>query len=841
MINVGSVFFDIIANSSGFSKGINSAANMAQNKFSSAMGVVGNAIGVAFSAAAVVGFGKTCVQVAKETQSAWTGLSSIVNGQNKSFSEANSFLQNYVSDGLVPLNNAVTAYKNLLSRGYDTSQIESVMSALKDAAAFGRQASYSYGDAIQSATEGLKNENSVLVDNAGVTKNVAKMWEEYASSIGTTANNLTQQQKIQAEVNGIINETRWQMGDAARYSEEFAGTTARVSASLTTLKTNIGHITIPLANVFIPVVQGALNVANAFTQAVINLMTVMGVDMFDVSVFDNAASSALNTADAISSTGAAAETAAKKVKKSFAAYDEINVLSKNSSSSGSSGSSASGSSIESAFNMPTGNSSGFDTSQIESSIASITAIVSIATLAIGALLTFTGVNLPLGIALLAAGAVGLVTAIAIDWTSTESSVSSTIDLITAIVSGALLVIGAIMVLTGVNLPLGIALLAAGAVGLAATIAINWDSTSNSVKTAIETITEIVSIALLAVGVIIALSGAGLPLGIALIAAGAVGLVASVALNWNETENKVSKIITTITAVVGGALLAIGAILAFSGINLPLGIALIAAGAVTLVASVLPNWNDVSDKTKQTIGLIAGIAGGAMLALGVILLVTGAGIPLGLGLMAAGAATLATAIAPNWNFIVEKIKGICSSVASAFSNLWASIKQTFSGWGNFFSNLWDTIKQKFTSIGTTIGAAISGAFKKAVNSVFATIENIVNTPIRAINSLIGVINKVPGINLGRLSTFSLPRLAQGGWVAANNPQLAIVGDNTREGEIIAPESKIREAVEQAIAKAKGTVQTVKLAIELIIKYPDGRTIIKQINEAQIQEGKILLEV
>ena len=33
-------------------------------------------------------------------------------------------------------------------------------------------------------TEGLKNENSILVDNAGVTKNVAKMWEDYAKAIG---------------------------------------------------------------------------------------------------------------------------------------------------------------------------------------------------------------------------------------------------------------------------------------------------------------------------------------------------------------------------------------------------------------------------------------------------------------------------------------------------------------------------------------------------------------------------------------------------------------------------------------------------------------------------------
>lgn len=37
--------------------------------------------------------------------------------------------------------------------------------------------------------------------------------------------------------------------------------------------------------------------------------------------------------------------------------------------------------------------------------------------------------------------------------------------------------------------------------------------------------------------------------------------------------------------------------------------------------------------------------------------------------------------------------------------------------------------------------------------------------------------------------SLPRLAQGGYVKANTPQLAWVGDNKTQGEIIAPEDKL----------------------------------------------------
>lgn len=864
--NVGSVFFKISSNRGAFTKEMKTTASGVQNSFGSAMKAVGKSIGVAFSVAAVVSFGKKCVQVASETQSAWKGLSSIINGQGKDFGRANAFIQDYIKDGLVPLNNAVTAYKNLAARGYDQSQIESVMNALKDSAAFGRQASLSYGDAIQSATEGLKNENSVLVDNAGVTKNVSKMWEEYAKSIGTTSASLTQQQKIQAEVNGILQETRWQTGDAAKYSHTFAGGIARISATSTQLKTAIGNTLIPVLNQLLPLIQTGLELALSFCNAMQSVMASLGWEMPDVSDFSAAIGSvstdAVNAAAATEGVGTAAETAAKKAKKAFASFDEINVLNTQKSDTSSAGNS--GGMANTAFSsaIPPKNSA-FDTTEMEKQIANITNIVSTAMLAIGAILTFTGANIPLGVALMAAGAVGIAAALAIDWNSTADSVSSAVDVVAAIISGALLAVGAILTFSGANLPLGIALLAVGAAGMATTIALNWDSPTNSCKKTVEAIAAVVGGAFLAIGALLAFTGANIPLGIALLAIGAASSVAAIAMNWNSLDGSVSGVVTTITTIVGGALLGLGAVLAFSGANIPLGIALMATGAVTLAASIAPNWNSVSDKTKNTISVIAGIAGGAMLALGVLLLFSGAGIPLGLGLIGAGAASLAAAIAPNWNTITAKVDGICSNISASASKLWQNIKNTFSNvgsWfhekftsartsienvfsniGNFFGNIWATIKSNFTSIGTKIGDAVGVAFKKAVNSVLATIENVANTPIRAINSLLGVINKVPGINLGRLNEFSLPRLAQGGWVAANNPQLAIIGDNKREGEIVTPESKIREQVEMALAKFGGMVQKVKLELEILIRYPDGRTIIKRINEAQIAEGRILLEV
>ena len=71
----------------------------------------------AFAVGSILAFGKASVDAANESQSAWTGLNSIISGQNKSFSKAQSFINDYISDGLVPLNNAVTTYKNLLLGG----------------------------------------------------------------------------------------------------------------------------------------------------------------------------------------------------------------------------------------------------------------------------------------------------------------------------------------------------------------------------------------------------------------------------------------------------------------------------------------------------------------------------------------------------------------------------------------------------------------------------------------------------------------------------------------------------------------------------------------------------
>lgn len=305
---------------------------------------------------------------------------------------------------------------------------------------------------------------------------------------------------------------------------------------------------------------------------------------------------------------------------------------------------------------------------LSNALSILTAIVSGALLAMGALFAFTGVDVPLGIALMAAGAVGMVTAIGLNWDSMSDPLRRTIGMLETIVGGALLAFGAILALTGVNVPLGVAMIAAGAVSVASAVALNWNSLTGDVQESVLSIVAIVSGALIGVGAILALTGVATGLGIAMIATGAVGLAATVGLNWNSMPDNIRKVTTKILLIAGAASIAIGMILAFTGVATPLGVGLILAGAAALGTAVALNWDTLTNKLKGVTTKILAIAGAAALAIGIILCFTGVGIPLGVGLILSGAAALGTAVAINWETIKEKIKGVFTKIKSMAGSL-----------------------------------------------------------------------------------------------------------------------------------------------------------------------------
>lgn len=128
---------------------------------------------------------------------------------------------------------------------------------------------------------------------------------------------------------------------------------------------------------------------------------------------------------------------------------------------------------------------------------------------------------------------------------------------------------------------------------------------------------------------------------------------------------------------------------------------------------------------------------------------------------------------------------------------------FSAFGQLFSNLWNRLKSTFQSFAGNFGQALGQMFKNAINSVLSFIENFINQPINAINGLIGVINNVPGVNLGYLNRIYLGRMETGGIVPSTAGGRLILAGEGGEDEWVVPESKMASMIEQ-LGGARGNI-------------------------------------
>lgn len=597
--------------------------------------------------------------------------------------------------------------QNLTQLGYDISSFFNI----------------SIEDVMQKLQSGISGELEPL-RRLGYDLSQARL-EQTALNLGIKESvaNMTQAEKAELRYYAIMTQVTTAQGDMARTLEAPANQLRILQAQLTQAARAIGNIFIPALNAILPYAIAVVQVIREIANALANLAGFKLTDV-DYSGVNSAAVGAGSLADNLDD----AAGAAKKLKQYTAGFDELNVFAPNTGSgSGAGAGGAGGFDFDLPTYDFLGDAVqtriGEIKKMIENTLAEITTIVSGFMLAVGAILVVTGVNIPLGVGLMAAGAVGLAATVGLNWTAMSSELASTLALITGVVGGFLLALGAIMAFSGANLPLGIALMAlggaslvtaavinwhnsdrhltdalntltgvlagaslavgamlaftgvaiglgialmaVGAVTLVSAAALNWNSISNALASPLSRVGLLVSGATLALGAILAFSGC-MPLGIALMAVGAASLVSVMALNWNGLSDEIRNVIAIITTVVSVAFLAIGAALAFSGANIPLGLALLAAGAVTMGTAIMPNWNDLSDNVQQKISMITTVVGGALLAVGAILALSGVALPLGLGLMAAGALSLGAIATLNWDFVVNSIKKVVSVITGILS-------------------------------------------------------------------------------------------------------------------------------------------------------------------------------
>lgn len=597
--------------------------------------------------------------------------------------------------------------QNLTQLGYDISSFFNI----------------SIEDAMQKLQSGISGELEPL-RRLGYDLSQARL-EQTALNLGIKESvaNMTQAEKAELRYYAIMTQVTTAQGDMARTLEAPANQLRILQAQLTQAARAIGNIFIPALNAILPYAIAVVQVIREIANALANLAGFKLTDV-DYSGVNSAAVGAGSLADNLDD----AAGAAKKLKQYTAGFDELNVFAPNTGSgSGAGAGGAGGFDFDLPTYDFLGDAVqtriGEIKKMIEDTLAEITTIVSGFMLAVGAILVVTGVNIPLGVGLMAAGAVGLAATVGLNWTAMSSELASTLALITGVVGGFLLALGAIMAFSGANLPLGIALMALGGASLVSAAVINWHNSDQHLTDALTTLTGVLAGASLAVGAMLAFTGVAtglgialmavgavtlvsaaalnwnsipdalasplsrvgllvsgatlalgailafsgcMPLGIALMAIGATSLVSVMALNWNGLSDEIQNVIAIITTVVSVAFLAIGAALAFSGANIPLGLALLAAGAVTMGTAIMPNWNDLSDNVQQKISMITTVVGGALLAVGAILALSGVALPLGLGLMAAGALSLGAVATLNWDFVVNSIKKVVSVITGILS-------------------------------------------------------------------------------------------------------------------------------------------------------------------------------
>lgn len=942
--NVGEIDLSLILNSNKFSsqlKNIDAQANTASSKISSSLSKIGKAALAAFSVAAVVKWGKECLNVATETSNAWIGLNSILTGQGKSFDKAKQFINDYISDGLVPLNNAVTAYKNLAVRGYNSDQIQKTMIALKNSATFGRQSTYSLGEAVQTASEGLKNENSILVDNAGVTKNVAKMWEDYAKSIGKTTNNLTQQEKIQAEVNGILQETKFQSNDAAIYANTYSRKVAQLSQAFTTMKTAIGNAIQPIAKLFIPIITGAVNVVTRLFTALSGLLALFGLKADSVETVSSGigdlATQAGDASDAISGVGDSAKEAGKDAKKAsnnLAAFDNLNVLQKDTNASSGSGGGAGGSSAGIKDTLDVSSTITEDTSAFDGLIARVKELAGIfksgfdisfgdtnfdgiighlkgikdtiiniwtdpkvlgaaenwAKTLLFTLGQVTGSVARIGINL-AEGLVGSIDKYlsqnverikdhickmfdisSKDLTLTGNLFQALGEISDVFKSDTAKQIDANIIAIFANPFMSIQELCGKFVlDLKAILFQPIIDNAEKIKTTIENVmkpiesfTSTLAQAMTYVGdkwnevydqhihpLMESLkTGISDTFGKFLDAyntyvapmlerlatkfnelwnthlkpfvdnvAGLIGSIAdAVTALWNNIlkpvidwiiQNILPVLVPIFEALWNTICNVFGAITDTIG-----GIIQTFKGLIDFIVGIFTgDWNKAWEGIKTFFtgiwNAIKGVVSTVWNAIkGIIEIV----INVIKGRITIVFNAIKTVISNIFNAIKNTVSNIWNGIKNNISNAVNSIKngiinnfQTaynritgiFRNIGSFFSGIWNNIKNTFSALGTKIGDAISGAVKSGINGVLGMIEGVVNKFVNMINGSIDLINNIPGVSIGKLNQLNLPRLAQGGYVKANTPQLAVIGDNKHQGEVVAPEDKMLDMILTAL--------------------------------------------
>lgn len=835
--NVGTIDFELLLNSNPFNKGLKSATNTIKSSgIENSLKNIGKLALAAFSVKAIVNFEKECINLGSD-------LSEVQNVVDVTFGNLNTEVNKFAENAIDKFGLGQTVTKKYvgtfgaMSKAFEFSNQEALAMSetltglAGDVASFYNLSSDEAYTKLKSVftgeTETLKDLGVVMTQNA---------LDQYALANGyskTTAK-MTEQEKVALRYKFVLDKLSLANGDFARTSDSWANQTRVLNLRFNELKATLGQ---GFINIFTPIVKG-INLVLSKLQVLANAFK-----SFTEMIFGNArgdggssavsdlATDASNASDAVSGIGESAKQSAKDLK-SLASFDTAQVLKNDSDDSSSSGSGAGGSIDTSGLNLTDG------IKQQVSDIGNILGDINFEPL----INSFNRVK---------EAAEPLITNIkdGLKWLYDNVLVPlakwTIQDLLPAFLN---LVAGALKVLNPLidafkpifqwfwdNFLQPIATWSGGVIvntlnGLADILTTigNWMSDNKQTVTNMEIAVlgffgawktiELMSFIAQSGGVIAALKGITTAITsgtiakiadkaetvaltlmyakdfVVSIASGTAALVKQAAQWVVNTAMKVADTAATIastaaTTAATAATWLFNAALAVLTSPITLVIAAIAA-LIAIVILLIKNWDKIKETAQKCWEGIKNAWNNAGQWFNEKIITPIKNFFNNLW-------TNVKNIASNaWN----GIKGVFSGVGNWFSNIFQQayngITRVFSNIGNFFSNIWNGIKNTFSKLGTSIGNAISNAVKSGINGVISLIERTINTAISLINGGISLINLIPGVSIGKIGRLNLPRLAEGGYVKANTPQLAMIGDNRHQGEVVAPEDKIMSLYKKA---------------------------------------------
>ena len=710
----GSIILTTKVDTSGVNKGMSSIKGIISK--------IGGVMAGAFSVSLLTNFGKAAIDLASDLQEVQNVVDTAFGGMAYKMEEfSKTAIETYGISELTAKRTASTYMAMAKGMGIAEdagSDMALTLTGLTaDMSSFYNVSQEMADTAIKSIftgeTESLKQYGIVMTE---------VNLEQFALSHGITKSlsAMTQQEKTMLRYNFVLEQTALAQGDFAKTSDSWANKTRVLNERWKEMQATFGETFIALGVLVLPVIEQIINGLNQ-----IALMAKAAAASFGLFKEENKETEK-STNNQVVGSNATAENIEqqtenqkklnKELKKGLAGFDEINILS--SETAENTADSGAGTQISGIGNLG----GSYDNSFVDKVSGDMAAIMSI-------------------------------------------------------VGGALVAVGLLLIFFG-HIGWGIGFIIAGASIFAVSIAtVSSSDQVTPISEKLMAIMAIAGIALTAIGLILLFNGSW-KWGIGFIIAGASALAVSiVAIKSGNATEQAEQMLLDIMLIAGSAMLALGIILLLVGQITPLSIGLVVAGAGSLAGAVAINPQAVGETIKnffqENAGLIVGVSI-ALIVLGIILLFTGVGIPLAIGLIVAGGGALAATVALNWNFIVDKVKEVWQKVKNFWNSYIAPI----------FTAKW------WADLG-----------KKAINGFLGVIEKGLNWIIDKINSFIGGMSKIVGVvgdlfgadwSIPKIPRVSIPRLAQGAVIPPNREFLAILGDQKSGTNIEAPLSTIVDA-------------------------------------------------